>query len=186
MQRLLLLMTTTTYRAQAFLDAAKHLGIPVTVGSERPQVLAAVNPAGHLILDFSAPEEATQAIVEFAEAHPIGGVVAADDDGVILAAMASAALGLPHNPVDAVAAARNKYRMRQILSETGILCPRFWRFPIDDDPVAMARRVEYPCVIKPLALSASRGVIRLRADRFVCKSTGDPSPRTQLCKPIDG
>jgi biotin carboxylase len=79
---------------------------------------------------------------------------------VILAAMASAALGLPHNSVEAVAAARNKYRMRQILSETGIPCPRFWRFRIDDDPVAMARRVEYPCVIKPLSLSASRGVIR--------------------------
>jgi formate-dependent phosphoribosylglycinamide formyltransferase (GAR transformylase) len=161
MQRLLLLMTTTTYRAQAFLDAARRLNIPVTVGSERSQALAAVNPAGHLILDFAAPEEATRTIVEFAKAHPIGGVVAADDDGVILAAMASSALGLPHNPVEAVGAARNKYRMRQILSETGILCPRFWRYPIDDDPVAMARRVEYPCVIKPLSLSASRGVIRV-------------------------
>ena len=57
MQRLLLLMTTTTYRAQAFLEAAKRLDIPVTVGSERAQALAAVNPAGHLTLDFSAPEE---------------------------------------------------------------------------------------------------------------------------------
>jgi len=160
MQRLLLLMTTTTYRAQAFLDAAKRLGIPVTVGSERPQVLAAVNPAGHLILDFSAPEDATQTIVEFAKAYPIGGVVAADDDGVILAAMAASALGLPHNPVAAVVAARNKYRMRQILSESGIPGPRFWRFLIDDDPTAMAHCIEYPCVIKPLSLSASRGVIR--------------------------
>ena len=160
MQRLLLLMTTTTYRAQAFLDAAKRLDIPVTVGSERPQALAAVNPAGHLTLDFSAPEEGTQAIVDFARAHPLGGVIAADDDGVILAAMAASALGLPHNPVAAVVAARNKYRMRQILSESGIPGPRYWRFSIDDDPEAMARLVEYPCVVKPLSLSASRGVIR--------------------------
>jgi D-alanine-D-alanine ligase-like ATP-grasp enzyme len=160
MPRLLLLMTTTTYRAQAFLDAARRLDVPVTVGSERSQALAAVNPAGHLTLDFAAPEKARRAIVEFAKAYPIDGVVAADDDGVILAAMASAALGLPHNPVAAVAAARNKYRMRQILSETGIPCPRFWRFPIGDDPAMMARRVEYPCVVKPLSLSASRGVIR--------------------------
>jgi biotin carboxylase len=50
--------------------------------------------------------------------------------------------------------------MRQILSEAGIPCPRFWRFPLDDDPATMARRVEYPCVLKPLSLSASRGVIR--------------------------
>jgi biotin carboxylase len=160
MQRLLLLMTTTTYRARAFLDAAKRLGIPVTVGSERSQALAAANPTGHLTLDFSAPEQATHTIVEFAKSFPIAGVVAADDDGVILAAMASAALGLPYNPVDAVVATRNKYRMRQILSKRGIPCPPFWRFHIGDEPVMVARHVEYPCVIKPLSLSASRGVMR--------------------------
>jgi biotin carboxylase len=158
--RLLLLMTTTSYRAHAFLEAAARLGIPVVVGSDRPQALAAVNPAGHLTLDFAAPEAASHAIVEFAKTYPIGGIVAADDDGVILAAMAAAALGLPHNPVAAAAAARNKYRMRQILAEAGIRSPRFWRFPIDQNPAEMARQVEYPCVVKPLALSASRGVIR--------------------------
>jgi formate-dependent phosphoribosylglycinamide formyltransferase (GAR transformylase) len=160
MQRLLLLMTTATYRAQAFLDAARRLDIPVTVGSERSQALAAVNPAGHLLLDFSAPAEATRTVVEFAKAYPIGAVLAADDEGVMLAAMASSALGLPHNPAEAVAAALNKHRMRQLLSASGLPCPRFWSFPIDDDPAAIARRVEYPCVVKPLALSASRGVIR--------------------------
>src|SRR5262245_36559465 len=160
MHRLLLLMTTTTYRAHAFLEAAKRLDVPVTVGSERPQVLASANPAGHLTLDFEAPEEALRTIIEVAKAYPISGVVAAADDGVIMAAMASAALGLPHNSVEAVAAARNKYRMRQILVDVGIRSPRFWRFPIDDDPAAMARQVDYPCVLKPLSLSASRGVIR--------------------------
>jgi formate-dependent phosphoribosylglycinamide formyltransferase (GAR transformylase) len=159
-QRVLLLMTTTTYRAHAFLDAAARLGIPVVVGSERAQALAAVNPGGHLTLDFTAPEAASRSIVEFANTYPIGGVVAADDDGVILAAMASEALGLPQNPVAAVAAARNKYRMRQILAAAGLRSPRFWSFPLDQDPGEMARQVEYPCVVKPLALSASRGVIR--------------------------
>jgi biotin carboxylase len=160
MQRLLLLMTTHTYRANAFLEAARRLEVPVVVGSERPQALAAVNPAGHLTLDFQAPDEALHAIVEFAEQHPIAGAVAADDDGVILAAAAAAALDLPHNPVEAVVAARNKYRMRQILHEAGLPCPRFWRFSIDDAPAEMARQLEYPCVVKPLSLSASRGVIR--------------------------
>jgi biotin carboxylase len=158
--RLLLLMTTTTYRAQAFLEAARRLDVPVTVGSERPQALAAVNPAGHLALDFSAPEQAAHTISEFAKVYPISGVVAADDDGVILAAMASAALGLPHNPVAAVEAARDKSRMRQLLADAGIRSPHFWRFAIQDNPIDMAVRVEYPCVLKPLSLSASRGVIR--------------------------
>jgi biotin carboxylase len=160
MYRVLLLMTTTTYRASAFLEAARHLHVPVVVGSERPQALAVANPGGHLTLDFSAPEEAARTVVAFARDDPISAVIAADDDGVILAAMASAALGLPHNPVGAVAAARNKYRMRQVLAEAGIPCPRFERFSIHHDPAGVARRVSYPCVVKPLALSASRGVIR--------------------------
>src|SRR5688500_7252380 len=160
MHRLLLLMTTTTYRAHAFLEAARGLNVPVVVGSERSQVLAAANPTGHLTLDFQAPDEASRTIVEFATQFPITGVVAADDDGVILAARAAAALGLPHHPVEAVMAARNKYRTRQVLAEAGLRCPRFQRFSIDEDPGEVARRVDYPCVVKPLSLSASRGVIR--------------------------
>ena len=38
--------------------------------------------------------------------------------------------------------------------------PRFGLHAADADPAALARRVEYPCVLKPLRLSASRGVIR--------------------------
>jgi biotin carboxylase len=38
--------------------------------------------------------------------------------------------------------------------------PWFARFAIDEDPQECVRRVQFPCVLKPLALSASRGVIR--------------------------
>ncbi len=160
MDRLLLLMTTTTYRASAFLEAARRLAVPVVVGSDRDQVLAGANPGGHLTLDFLAPEEASRAIVEFARRFPIRGVIAADDDGAILAAMAAAALELPHNSVDAVAAARSKYRMREVLAAAGAPSPRFAVYSIDDDPRDVAGQVSFPCVVKPLFLSASRGVIR--------------------------
>jgi biotin carboxylase len=153
-------MTTTTYRVSAFLEAARRLDVPVVVGSDREQALAAANPAGHLTLDFLAPEKATDAIVRFAKQYPIQAVVAADDDGAILAAMAAAALGLPHNAVDAVAAARNKHRMREVLADAGVPSPRSELVSIDEDPHDVARRVVFPCVVKPLFLSASRGVIR--------------------------
>jgi biotin carboxylase len=168
MDRLLLLMTTTTYRAGAFLEAARRLGVPVVVGSDRPQVLEGANPAGHLTLDFLAPEKATHAIVEFARRYPIRAVIAADDDGVILAAMGAAALKLTQNSVDAVAAARSKHRMREVLAAAGVPSPRYALFSIDNDPKKVAGRVSFPCVVKPLFLSASRGVIRANdADEFV-------------------
>ncbi len=160
MHRLLLLMTTATYRASAFLEAARRLDVPVVVGSDREQALAAASPARHLTLDFLAPEKATGAIVEFAKHYPIRAVVAADDDGAILAAMAAAALGLPHSGVDAVAAARDKHRMREVLAAAGVPSPRSELVSIDEDPHDVVRRVIFPCVVKPLFLSASRGVIR--------------------------
>ncbi len=153
-------MTTTSYRAGAFFEGARRLGIDVTVGSDRAQALAAANPAGDLVLDFAAPQEAVSRIVAFARDFPIRAVVAADDDGAILAAMASEALGLKHNSVAAVTAARDKHRMRERLAAAGIPGPWFERFEITADPAEVARRVRYPCVVKPLSLSASRGVLR--------------------------
>ncbi len=160
MERLLLLMTTNTYRASAFIEAAQRLGVPVVVGSDREQILSAANPGGHLTLNFLAPEQASGAIVAFAKQYPIQAVVSADDDGAILAAMAAAALGLRHNPVDAVTAARDKHCMRAVLAAAGLPSPHSTLVSIDEDPEEAARRVSFPCVVKPLFLSASRGVIR--------------------------
>ena len=160
MPRVLLLMTTRTYRAGSFLAAAERLGVEVTVGSERAQVLADANPAGHLVLDFRNPAEAADQVAGFARTHSLDAILAADDDGVILAAHASAALGLPHNSVDSVEAARDKHRMREILAAAGIRSPGFRRFDASMAPSVASREVSYPCVLKPLSLSASRGVIR--------------------------
>ncbi len=169
MHRILLLMSTNSYRANAFLEAAKRLrlspidpiaDVSVVVGTDRPQVLSAANPGGNLTLNFLNPKEALGAIVQFAKEYPIRAVVSTDDDGAILAALASEALELSHNSVSSVSAARNKYRMREILAKVDILSPRFERFSIDDKPEDVAQEISFPCVIKPLSLSASRGVIR--------------------------
>jgi len=158
--RVLLLMTTTTYRATSFLQAAEALGVPTVVGSDRPQSLAAANPAGHLTLDFARPEDATGVIVDFHRRYPLRAILATDDDGVILAAQASEALSLAHHPVSAVTAARDKHRMREALRDAGAASPDFRSLPVDGDPTEEAKTVPYPCVLKPLHLAASRGVIR--------------------------
>ncbi len=160
MKRVLLLIPTTTYRTQAFLDAAKRLGVEIAVGSERPNVLEKANPSGLLTLNFLDPEKAAQTVIEFSEKYPISTVVGVDDQTTVVAATISAALSLPHNSVSSVSAARNKYLMRELLSKSNIPQPRYSLFSIYDDPRAVARRVNFPCVVKPLILAASRGVIR--------------------------
>jgi biotin carboxylase len=161
-------MSTQTYRAGEFLVAAERLGLPVAVGSEQAHVLSKGNPGGHLALDFNDLEGATDRIVAFAEAYPVDAIVSTDDDGVLLAGMASGALGLKHNSLLSVQRARDKYQTRVALSDAGLRTPEFRRYSIDDDPHEIARQVPYPCVVKPLALAASRGVMRTDdPDQFV-------------------
>lgn len=160
MPRILLLMPTRTYRAYDFMEAARRLRLDVTVGSERQQAFAALFPGGHLQLDFLKPRQAARAIVAFARSYPLDAVVAVDDDGTLLAAAAAKALGLPHNPVRAVAVTRNKHRLRRKVAAAGLLSPRFECLSVEDDPIRAAQRMPFPCVLKPLHLAASRGVMR--------------------------
>jgi biotin carboxylase len=161
-------VTTTSYRAGAFLDAARAIGIPVVVGSDETATLASLNPSGHLTLDFADPAGAIRSIVEHARTEPIAAVVAADDDGVVLAARAAAVLGLVHNSPAAVVAARDKLEMRKALEAADVPGPRFQALGAGDDPERAAGATRYPCVLKPVALSASRGVIRAdRPEEFV-------------------
>ena len=168
MARVLLLLPTRTYRAHDFMEAARRLGLEVTVGSERRQAFASLFPGGHLQLDFLRPRQAVRAIAAFARSYPLDAVVAVDDDGTLLAAAAAKALGLPRNPVTAVAATRNKHRLRRKVAAAGLPSPRFERLSLEDDPIRAAPRMPLPCVLKPLHLAASRGVMRADgADQFV-------------------
>ena len=160
MQRLLLLVPTTSYRVSDFLGAARRLDVDVTVGSNRRQVLERYSQGRTVTLDFSNSEKGTKQIIDFARRYSLQAIVAVDEDTTVLAAKASEALGLPHNSPSAVAAAANKYRFRTVLAEAGLPSPGFTALSIEDDPAEVAHRVDYPCVLKPLALSASRGVIR--------------------------
>ena len=164
--RILLLLPTRTYRATDFLEAALKLDVEVIVASEEAATTADLSPRHTLVLDFGAPAIATQAICEFNATYPLTAIVGVDDDTTLLATTASEALGLPHNPVASAKATRNKYLLRHTLATSGVSVPTYQRLSIYDDPneivakLGIDTQVGFPCVIKPLSLSASRGVIR--------------------------
>ncbi len=161
MPRVLLLFARTSYRAEAFLEAARRLGVDVTVGSNHRQALADFAPGATLTLGFTDVARSSATIVRFAADYPLAAIVAAGDDFTPLAAAASEALELTHHPSQAVRCARNKALMRERLSEAGFSSPWFRTTRLDEEPAAVASKIEFPCVLKPLALSASRGVIRV-------------------------
>ena len=160
MPRLLLLLPTTTYRAAAFVEAARQMGVELTVASEQPSTLETANPAGLLTLDFEQPERAADAVRVFAKQYPVNGVVGVDDRTAIVAAAIATRLTLKGNPVHAAIAASDKYLQRELLAKAAVPIPRFLLRSLEDDPATIAKSISYPCVLKPVRLSASRGVIR--------------------------
>ena len=142
-------------------------------------------PEAALTVDFRDPEQAVQHIVAYAHDHPLAAILSVDDSASLIAAQVSAALGLPHNSPQAAAAACDKFVMRSLLKQGGVRVPNFQLFSTADDLPQVARQVAYPCVVKPLALNGSRGVIRADdADQFVAAARRlsrllhslDPSP----------
>src|SRR5215212_7812172 len=105
--RVLLLTTPNTYRAQAFLAAAERLDVEVLIATDMQAELAA-SWGQQLGLDFQRIEQAVAAIVALAAERPLNAIIAVDDSGSLLAAQASAALGLAHNAPAAAEAASDK------------------------------------------------------------------------------
>ena len=160
MERLLLLIPTTSYRVADFMAAARRLDVEVVVGSNERPVLEQYAAGRTVTLDFADVDRGFEQIAAFARDHPLAAILGVDDETTLLAATASERLGLPHNTPESVAATRDKYRFRSVLANAGPPAPAFQQLALDDDPALAARVAPYPCVLKPVALAASRGVIR--------------------------
>ncbi len=160
MKRLLLLMGAETYRAPDFLSAAQKLGVDLVVATDAPSGATRLSPAQNVVLPFQDADRAIASILERHRASPFHAVVSVDDAAVVLAAQASQALGLKGNPAESTVAAGNKAVFRDILRAAGLPGPWHRELDASADPARVSQEATYPCVLKPLFLSASRGVIR--------------------------
>jgi biotin carboxylase len=157
--RVLLLTTARSYRGEAFLQAAARLGIEIVQAVDMNKALADYwhCPLG---IDFNDTEGSIQAISAFHSRQPVQAILGIDDSGSLLAARASERLGLPFNSPVAAEAARDKLKMRTLMAAGSVPCPVFRHFTTDQAPEVVAEQVDYPCVVKPLNLNGSRGVMR--------------------------
>jgi biotin carboxylase len=163
-KRLLILSTTTGYQTRAFVEAADRLGLETVFGTDRCHVLEDPWRDGALALRFEAPEDSAAQIVDYARSHPVDAIVALGDRPTATAARACPALGLLHHSPEAADVCRDKYLSRERLGAAGLSVPEFKRFPLSVDPRDVVSspqaHVRFPCVLKPLALAGSCGVIR--------------------------
>ena len=150
MKRVLLVAATTGYQVREFSGAAAALGIELVLATDRCHILT--DPWGDdaSAVRFEAPAEGIEAL---AGRGPFDGILAVGDRPAHVAAQIAERFGLRFHPATAAQAAGNKLRTRECFRAAGMLVPNFQTFP-------PARLVQYPCVVKPLDASGSRGVIR--------------------------
>ena len=154
----IVILPTTTYRADEFVKAAGSLGVDLVVASDEPPAFDMGDR--YLQIDCSDPQKAALSIVELGDRMPVDGIIAADDAGVLVASLAGQKLGLPANDPDAAAATRNKAVQRELLRAAEVPQPDFAIIPPDQTEPSLGQ-IGYPMVLKPLDRSTSQGVLRV-------------------------
>jgi biotin carboxylase len=157
--RLLLISHHDSYRIAPYIKAANGMGLEVTIASEgRHSLISEVASGIHV--SFSDQQQATDTILEQHGKTPFHGVLGSDDITVELAAKIAKTLGLVHNPPQAALWSSRKDLARAHLMLAGSPVPINCLVDLYSPLEKQAAGLPWPCVIKPLNLSASRGVIR--------------------------
>ena len=157
--RFLLIAQPNSYRIAPYIKACTALGIECRIASRGEHSLISEVASG-LHIELDDHDAALQAILNDAAHRPCAGVLGSDDSTVELAARAARSLGLPHNPPAAAQATRRKDLARSQLARAGCPVPAHRVLDLGQSLPMQLRGVRYPCVIKPVHLSASRGVMR--------------------------
>jgi biotin carboxylase len=159
-KKILILASKLGYQTRGFAEAAEKLGVEAAFGTDRCHQLEDPWADGALPLHFEDPRSAAAEIAQQARNKPPNAILALGDRPTPTAAYAARALGLPGNAPEAVEACRDKLRQREVLRAAGLPVPDFASFSLQEGAEKILPRVNFPCVLKPLGLAASQGVIR--------------------------
>jgi biotin carboxylase len=157
-RRVVLFATTTGYQTRSFGEAAARVGVDVVLATDRCKTLDDPWRDQAIPVRFHDERGSVRAIARAARMAPFTGVLAVGDRPVPLAAAVANHLDLPWHPLEGAAASRNKQLARARWRAAGLPVPWFTPLAVDADLDAVAP--PFPCVVKPLVLSGSRGVIR--------------------------
>jgi biotin carboxylase len=163
--RILLVSATTGYQLRAFNEAAERLGIELAFATDRCHMLDDPWRDRAIPVRFYDEEASLEVIDEAAAAEPFAGVLGVGDRPAVLAALAAERWGLPGNPPAAARVSANKELSRAAIAGAGLPAPWFFTVPAGCPPIAAAAAARFPCVIKPLAMAGSRGVMRADDER---------------------
>ena len=157
---LLLFTAKLGYQTRSFEDAARKLRVQLIYVTDRCHQLE--DPWGDraIAVHFESPETAAYTVMEAVRGKQVSGILALGDRPAAAAAYAARGLGIEYNHPAAVEACRSKLRMREVFRDAGLRAPWFRSLPLTPTPEPSLTGISFPCVVKPLSLSASQGVMR--------------------------
>ncbi len=171
-KRILLFAAKLGYQTRSFEEAARKLGIELVYVTDRCHQLEDPWNDRALPVKFESPDAAALAVIENSRNAQVDGILAIGDRPVVAAAYAARGLGIAYNHPLSVEACRSKARLREIFRDAGLRTPWFRKIPAHPAPEPALLGVTYPCVLKPLSLSASQGVIRANnRDEFIAAAS---------------
>ena len=157
---MLLVAHPASYRTASFIRAGERLGIRTVVASNSRLGLSPTGRPG-VEIDFSDPQIAVERVRQFHARDPISAVLGVEDASLEIAASVAQVLSLKSNKPQAIQDARLKHQCRKILATAGLLSPTYRVLePVEMINSEWVGECEFPCVVKPVSLSGSRGVIR--------------------------
>ncbi|MFI0982528.1 ATP-grasp domain-containing protein [Streptomyces sp. NPDC021093] len=143
--------------------AARSLGVRTVFvhapDGPRPKAAAA---ADHVVaVDLEDTGAVHDALAPFHARHPLARVLSLTEQGLLPAAAAAQALGVPGNSLHTVRLLQDKRRMRELLDAQGLSPVRSRSLTSPADLAAFCREVGGSVILKPAAGTASRAVTRV-------------------------
>ena len=160
--RVLVIAPHGSYRTAPFIKAANQLNVDVLIASQGEHSIVSDYVQG-LHIDFQDENQSVDTILTEAKKRPFTGIIGTDDVTTELAARVAEKLNLPHNDQQAVKTAQRKDLARLSLKDSKVNIPQFDLLTTTQPISQQNITVNYPAVVKPVALSASRGVIRVNS-----------------------
>src|SRR5689334_5002188 len=121
--RLLLFAATTGYQIRVFADAARRLGVDLTLATDRCHVLEDPWEDHAIAVKFDRVNESVEAL----RGLHFDAVAAVGDQPAVLASAVAEMLNIPFHPPGAARACHDKFQARQLYQSAGLRVPRFFR-----------------------------------------------------------
>jgi hypothetical protein len=158
--RVLIFAAKLGYQTRSFNAAAEKLGVDLIFVTDRCHQLDDPWNDGALPVHFENPEEAAYTVLQSQRDLPVDGILSLGDRPGLTAAYVARGRGILYHHPASVEACRSKLRSREIFRQAGLPVPWFRMLPLTPLPEPSLLGISFPCVLKPLSLSASQGVMR--------------------------